>query len=587
MERPMPAQLARPAPAWEGAAPFVVAVSGHRALHPDDLAGLEQQLFAALELIAATLPDSPLDFLSPLADGADQLFASQVLRLRASLPDPGRVRLLVPLPMALDAYCAAQGGNAPERFRARIAPFLDNADQVYQVPDSGADSADGLTAENRPYAMLGRHLAIHSHLLLALWDGLSVPATPGGTAAVVDAVLSGQARRSGDGGKAGAHWLAQPDEGYVLHVPGRRSSGAPASMSLQGLAGGGAIGAAECIGMAGRELNVFNRRHRQAAAAGGGYPEAVASGAARTLAVLGIGHSEDPALAPLARAFAIADLQAARAKRIWRRSWVAIALAAVLAGSSSLLRLISEAHGELIETLSFGAGAVIAIGVYLWIARADQRNAYLAYRSLAEGLRVQLAWTAAGSGELASDFFLRKQRGDVGWVRKCIDAMRLHPARQAVPPAQVLRGWIGDQLAYLDGPHAARRRREQVRSARWGHRLLLAGLACAVAGVALSIHHGTVSSWTLVLLIIAMKLLTDLGAAWVSFNGKMAHAETLQQMAHLRAVYSRAAAALDAMDPTSDADAMALLLALGREVLEEEGNWMRVYMERRLAWHGR
>ena len=585
----MPAQLARPAPAWDGAAPFVVAVSGHRALHPDDLGGLEQQLFAALELIAATLPDSPLDFLSPLADGADQLFASQVLRLRASLPEPARVRLLVPLPMALDAYCAAQGGSEPARFRARIAPFLDSADQVYQLPDGGAASADGLTAENRPYAMLGRHLAIHSHLLLALWDGQPLPATPGGTAAVVDAVLGGHARRSGDADRGGAHWLAQPDDGYVLHVPGRRSTGAgaPASLSLQGLAGGGAIGAEECIRLAGRELDAFNRRHRQAAAAGGGYPEAVAAGAARMLAVLGIAHSEDPALSPLARAFAIADLQAARAKRIWRRSWVAIALAAVLAGSSSLLRLISEEHGELIETLSFGAGAVIAIGVYLWIARADERNAYLAYRSLAEGLRVQLAWAAAGSEELASDYFLRKQRGEVGWVRKCIDAMRLHPARQAAPPAQVLRGWIGDQLAYLNGPHAARRRREQLRSARWGHRLLLAGLACAVAGVVLSIHHGTVSSWTMLLLIIAMKLLTDLGAAWVSFDGKMAHAETLQQMAHLRAVYSRAAAALDAMDPASEADAMALLLALGREVLEEEGNWMRVYMERRLAWHGR
>jgi UPF0716 family protein affecting phage T7 exclusion len=150
----------------------------------------------------------------------------------------------------------------------------------------------------------------------------------------------------------------------------------------------------------------------------------------------------------------------------------------------------------------------------------------------------------------------------------------------------VARGWIDAQLSYLEGPNIARRRRQQALQAAWGQRLLIGGLVCALAGVGLILHGSVKNALVMLALIIAMKLLTDTGAAWLSFNGKMAHAENLRQAAHLRAVYQRADQALQAIE-REGGDAADLLVALGKEILDENANWLRLYLERRIEWHGK
>lgn len=572
------------------AAPFVVAVSGHRDLHPDDVAGAGERVFEALQLIAATLPDSALDFLSPLADGGDQLFAAQVLRLRAASAAPARIRLLVPLPMPLAAYCDQQDPADAAAFAARIAPYLQAADEVFEIAPVELDAAAGaaVTPENAPYARLARYLAIHAHLVIAVWDGeVSGVAAPGGTLDLVRALTRGF-ERSVDARSAGR--LAQPDFGRVLHVPARRrQSTAPPADGLSVLAVDGAsVSPRACIRAAGASLDTLNRRHRAALAAdGAAYGARLAAVRAGFLAGLGTDESScDPVLGALARSFAVADVQAEAAKRSWRLSWIVIALGAVLAASSSLLRLFSDEYGELIETVSYGAGAAVAIGTYLWVGRAGRRNAYLGYRALAEGLRVQMYWLAAGSAALVSDHYLAKQRDDAGWVRDALDALTCRRAALALAPAQVARSWIDAQLSYLEGPNIARRRRQQALQGAWGRNLLVAGLLCAVAGVGLTLHGKARDALVTMGLIIAMKLLTDAGAAWLSFNGKMAHAENLRQAAHLRAVYRRADAALQAIG-RDGGDPADLLAALGKEILDENANWLRLYLERRIEWHGK
>ena len=578
-------------PRFACAAPFVVAVSGHRDIHPDDLACVGERLFEALQLVAASLPETALDFLSPLADGADQLFAAQVLRLRAASDTPERIRLLVPLPMPLAAYCAAQGGMDDAAFAARIAPFLQAAACVYVIPAIEIDPTAALTPANAPYARLARYLAIHAQLVIAVWDGQDAPAAPGGTADLVRMLVHGFERvrhaRS-------AARLRQPELGRVLHVYTRRAQprqqhlAAAGARALHALApNGDGASAHDCIRAAGAELDALNRLHRAALAAGAAaYGARLASARDHFLSSLGSSVGAcDGALAALAHSFAVADVQAEIAKRSWRRCWIVIALGAVLAASSSLLRLLNREYGDLIETLSFGTGAVVAIGTYFWVARAGQRNAYLAYRALAEGLRVQMYWLASGSAALVSDHYLMKQHQEAGWVRDTLDALTLMPATSPLPPAQVLRCWIDAQLAYLDGPNMARRRREQARSTARGHQLLVAGLACAMAGVILIVVGGLKDALVLILLLVGMKLLTDIGAAWLSFNGKMAHAESLRQAAHLRATYRRARLALHAVE--DDAAAADLLAALGKEVLDENASWLQLYLERRISWHGR
>ncbi len=42
------------------------------------------------------------------------------------------------------------------------------------------------------------------------------------------------------------------------------------------------------------------------------------------------------------------------------------------------------------------------------------------YRAIAEGLRVQFYWTAAGTGQSVSSAYLQRQRGATAWIRTVI-----------------------------------------------------------------------------------------------------------------------------------------------------------------------
>ena len=200
--------------------PFVVAVTGHRDLHPDDIACVQGQLTRTLQLITAALPHTPVHFLSALADGADQLFAAEVIALRQQLSEregkgkgvaehnaataiaAARLSLQVPLPMPLASYCVEQGGA---EFAARLQRYAAAADNIYTVPPT--PGSDG-------YAALASHIEQRAHLVIAVWDGQTTPAAsfprkPGGT---LDLVLRLLEARSG-----------APAASGVLHVYCRRA----------------------------------------------------------------------------------------------------------------------------------------------------------------------------------------------------------------------------------------------------------------------------------------------------------------------------------------------------------------------------
>jgi hypothetical protein len=171
----------------------------------------------ALARIAAALPDVPLDCLSALADGADQLFAQQVLALQERL-GADRVRLRVPLPLPEAAYIDSQEQPGSTAFRDSFLALRARAQEVFEVPADGGAS-DGAA----PYVRLADYVAANADLLVALWDGDTGAARqPGGTFDVV------------------MRYLATPGHA-VLHVPVRRagSTGAlehmlPALLALDG-----------------------------------------------------------------------------------------------------------------------------------------------------------------------------------------------------------------------------------------------------------------------------------------------------------------------------------------------------------------
>jgi hypothetical protein len=128
-----------------------------------DLLEKERDCFAALP--------PRLRFVSPIADGADQIAAEVALELGWELQ--------AVLPFERSAYRASLANHgARERFDA----LLERATCLLELP---GDPAHGLDA----YVMTGRATVAHCDVLIAVWDGLP-PRGRGGTGEVVQLALT-------------------------------------------------------------------------------------------------------------------------------------------------------------------------------------------------------------------------------------------------------------------------------------------------------------------------------------------------------------------------------------------------------------
>ena len=160
---------------------MTIGITGHRseALPDDQAQALAGRLRSTLELLlseALTVrgsnseffsPEKPrLAFVSPLADGADQLGAQIALEvgyeLHAVLPF-SRARTREDMP--------------DEAARERFDSLLARASCVLELPGHDGDEAGA-------YVMAGRATVAHSDMLIALWNG-QPPRGRGGTADVV------------------------------------------------------------------------------------------------------------------------------------------------------------------------------------------------------------------------------------------------------------------------------------------------------------------------------------------------------------------------------------------------------------------
>jgi hypothetical protein len=179
-----------PATASKGppAVPFVLAVgiTGHRAdmLAEGDVQRLRERVRETLLLIedsGRALLERERDcfapgavrlrFVSPIADGADQIAAEIALELGWDLE--------AILPFSRDAYRASLANHgARERFDA----LIERACCLLELPGDPDDSLDA-------YIMTGRATVSHCDVLIAVWDG-KPPRGRGGTGEVVQLALT-------------------------------------------------------------------------------------------------------------------------------------------------------------------------------------------------------------------------------------------------------------------------------------------------------------------------------------------------------------------------------------------------------------
>ena len=555
-----------------------VGVTAHRDLVPEEIPLLEQRLRALFRNLQNDYPDLPLQVITPLAEGGDTLVAEVALAMD--------IPFVAVLPMPQAAYEQDfSDGAALEAFHR----LLGRAEEVIVLPRVDESSSTEFSAQDRAlqYAQLGVFTSDHSHILLALWDG-KPGERMGGTGQVVHYHLTG-VMHGFEGDPTPASLLADNENDLVHHVvcSRRRAGGAPRDGLVPGDSSwftsrrDGARSAA--IPPDYREL--LQRMQRFAR----DWKEKDAIVRMRSASLLvDLPDAELPTGVRLTdRLFQAADGLAVHYQRRVLVGLRSVHLLAVLMGVVFLLYTEFDGPGYMV--LAFLGLFFAGVAIHLIGSGREWHRKYLDYRTLAEGLRVQLYWNLSGVVEkewagFAYDTFLLKQDVDLGWIRHVMRQASMRRRRGVAPDGcwlpWVVDQWIGEpggdrgQLAYYT-------RKERLNASRFRRTQMLGNL-CLWAGITIAmvlfLSGPVATDQQRNVLLVLMGMLPLIAGIWDAYSHKKAEKELIKQYGFMGRVFTKARSLLDAEgDPAFQ---RRVLKTLGQAALEEGAEWLLMHRER-------
>jgi hypothetical protein len=561
------------------AIPLVVAVTGHRDLVEEEIPGIRDRVRGLFSELRERYPERRLRVMSPLAEGADRLVAEEALA--------HGVELIVPLPMPREEYIR---DFETEESIAEFDRLCEAANEILHLPlarkNKLEDIADYGPARDLQYAQVGVFLCAHCHILLALWDG-KLTGDLGGTGQVVrfhhDDIMEGYTERS----TASQQMLVDDESDLVYHIvcsrdrPGgkphrdfkplqawwftkdeqqpRRTSIPPQHQVIF-----------ERSGEFSRDARQF--AHRIGDECYPLYDERETDYLPRGIKTI---HY----------VFCIADWLA-----IFYQKRVLFALQAThfLAFLMGLMFILYTDWATANTYMMAFLGFFILAYAIQWVAtRSAWNRKYLDYRALAEGLRVQFYWAAAGvtsenESKFTHDNFLQTQDPELGWIR---NVMRVagtrcdaHSETSRKSLNFVLREWIGDsnsgQLGYY-----RRKADERLTKSRNTEILSKIGLlVSALVVIAMIFFDQTMPDAMSDQLMVLMGSVLLLVGIRQGYAYSTAENELIKQYEFMLRIFNNARRRLDGAD--SNKERRQILRALGGSCLDEHAEWILMHRER-------
>jgi len=546
----------------EGRLPLVVAVTGHRDPHATAVPLLVAAVREVFESLRRQFPHSPVIALSGMADGADRVAAAAALAAGAVL--------VAVLPRPREAY---RRELSSDQSRGEFDRMISQAACVIDLPATPADAHD-----SAPYVALANFLSLHAHAVVAMWDGRP-GAGPGGTEHVARMCLNGFLPAD----PAAQSPLDAVEKRPVWWINTRRADHPemtdPSGVTRQMLPGHETEWKSACAAYDKilRDTDAFNRD----AATLGGLLNPSEEQCLEWLAPAGVRSRWSPALQSIARAFARADALAIHFQQRLRAMLRLVLIFVFAAACCAQLRNwpgVEHWLGGWVATMARWGYMLLLLAAavcYAWERLGKFHTRYLDYRALAEGLRVQLYWRLAGLGLCVADHYLRRQRGELEWIRRAIRAaaMQCECAAEGLAPRvdDVLAHWVIEQNRFFTA-----RALQQGRGAR---RVSLLWNAAVVAGLlaAIASGFGAGSRPTLRMAVAASGILL-VAAGLLKIRSKiLALSEQSKQYSRMADAFSLAESKLRVSpgDP-------AIIEELGREALAENADWLLLHRQRPL-----
>lgn len=563
----------------DNALPLVVAVTGHRDLVPAEVPGIRRKVQELLQGLAARYPDRRLSVMSPLAEGADRLVAEVALDLG--------VGVTVPLPMRRTLYKQ----DFVERNSGKKFDLLcERADDVFELPLARGNTEEQILfpgpARNRQYAQVGIFLCAHCHILLAIWDGKPSPEL-GGTGQVVkfhhDDIMPGYTQAT----LASQQSLVDDESDLVYHIVCSRNrpngSPHPDFIPLESFWFSKDRDNPRSDEIPKQHETIFLRSDefsRDAIRFAGQieaekYP--LLEDSDRDYLPRGIDE--------INRIFCIADWLAIHYQKKTLFTLRATHMLGFLMGLMFLL--FSDLYSSQYFMFAFLLFFLIAAAIHYFSKRDGWHRRYLDYRTLAEGLRVQFYWAAAGASnenesKFTHDNFLQTQDPELGWIRNVmrVAGTRCDAVRYTAPAGLefVLREWIGDsdsgQLGYF-----RRKAQERITKNRITERLGMASLLTSVVVVILfAFASPFIPDGLRDPLMVVMGTMLLLFGVRQGYAFSTAEKELIKQYEFMLRIFHNARRRLD---ETSDStEQRQVLQALGGSALDEHAEWILMHRDR-------
>lgn len=576
-----------------GLVPIAVGVTGHRDVYPEHVDVLKDSIRQQLQAFSAAHPQTPMVFLSALAEGADRIAAEVALELGWYL---GAV-----LPFAQQEY--EKDFTAKESLDA-FRGLLSKACFTWHAPDQ-SDLAEKLGGNARDfgYRAAGLYIARHSQILMALWDGGSERKT-GGTTDVVMTFREGKSEL-----ESGLDSISLPDTGIVWHIlTPRLQNNVPIPYEE--------VGACQTLypepvkmpstGELERWETIWQRIDEFNADAEVCYAER-GEGVQRSLGYLGADKvaGQDAAADRAAALFAVADAMAIRNQQSWFayfRQFVGIAAVVVV-----FEQLYSGVFFKPIWMLATVLIALLGYGLLMVMRKKCVEKNYLDYRALAEACRVQHFWKLAGIERCAAAGFLRGQRDELEWLRQALYTTQLvsgcavyKPEGNAKNRAQhVTKHWVDDQKKYFTGVaqegKTGKAELNQQKSAKWSalsRRFFVLAIVIMLTMAALHTYflfanpaHSALTK--LPYMVVAYSLALAAGGLAIGYSENQGHSENARRYRRMGLAMYIAGEKLHALQADSasshkfsEIDTQEIFKALGHEALAENSDWLILRRDR-------
>lgn len=568
--------------------PITIAITGHRDVRIDEVTSIKRVFGNWLEELSKEYPNTPIRFLSGMAEGADRIAADAFLETREKLKNNGHSsakywEFIAVLPMATDVYQEDFPNSLNQFFE-----LLERANDIILLPSPDPDTIRKLpTLREDCYEALGRHLIRHCNILAAFWDG-NKRELRGGTSHIVRLKLEGTPNA------LSSFSIAVHDCGPVWHLPINRISTHPDHQInsnepqwkypvIEGMRENSFSKAFHAMDVLNEKTsNELNYTRLQGSAESLVTEQAMKEELFRQLG---------PVDGRVAAAYAAADALAIDGETK-KKKWM---MGLYLLGGALAICLWTAIDNVLQVWMSIGY-IVITIMLLVGFRRIREpaiSEDPLSYRFLAEALRIQFYWSVANTPQADKsrlecsrpeinwgtlrvlDVLLAQQALEIGWLREALRICAINPRKGAHIPDRLRREivvyWFQEQLNYF------KKTEKRYENISWYiDRVSLVfgvlAIVCATGVVFLDLAE-IKSEYVRHALAIPAAVLPAFTIIVQSYAERMAYEEQQKSSIRMQSVFSRAKAAYEERTQKSNTQAD-VVRAVGQEALAECAYWL-------------